>query len=65
MLVHLPEILKKSAILLVIGIIILGASLAVSGPLSYLFTIGVGTGALLLALVGYLWWFLKELKQKG
>ena len=58
-----PPLLKKSAIVLMLGIIILLFSLIAKTAVTYLITIGLGSGCLALGLLGYIIWFIKQLKE--
>ena len=60
-----PPLLKKGALALMIGIVVLALSLVVSSPISYLLTIGIGSFGLALGLLFYVIWFLKQLKEPG
>lgn len=56
----MPPIIKKASYALLIGILMLGLSLFVSGPIPYILTMSIGGAGLGLALLLYLIVFFRK-----
>lgn len=64
MLAEFPSLLRKAALFLIIGVTAGSISLAVSGPIPYILTLGIGCTSLFLAAVFYLIYFARALSNK-
>ncbi len=60
---HMPPIMQKASLALLIGLVVLTISLGVSGPIAFIVTLGLGCFGLVIGLALYLVYFLKEIKS--
>ena len=60
---QLPPLLRKASLALIAGMIGFLSALLVKAPLAYIFTIGLGSLGVGIALVLYLIYFIGELKH--